>query len=68
MCSRYAASVANGKKLGPPLGSEYGAKSYLFDITHIRGLFLAPLRKRQIIAAYRSPFRDALRREKIPLE
>jgi iron(III) transport system substrate-binding protein len=41
--------------------SEYGAKSYLFDITHIRGLFLAPLRKRQIIAAYRSPFRDALR-------
>jgi iron(III) transport system substrate-binding protein len=41
--------------------SEYGAKSYLFDITHIRGLFLTPLRKRQIIAAYRSPFRDALR-------
>ena len=43
------------------VSSEYGAKSYLFDITHIRGLFLAPLRKRQIIAAYRSPFRDALR-------
>jgi iron(III) transport system substrate-binding protein len=43
------------------VSSEYSAKSYLFDITHIRGLFLAPLRKRQIIAAYRSPFRDALR-------
>jgi iron(III) transport system substrate-binding protein len=43
------------------ISSEYSAKSYLFDITHIRGLFLAPLRKRQIIAAYRSPFRDALR-------
>jgi iron(III) transport system substrate-binding protein len=41
--------------------SEYGARSYLFDITHIRGLFLIPLRKRQIIAAYRSPNRDALR-------
>ena len=41
--------------------SEYSAKSYLFDITHIRGLFLVPLRKRQIIAAYRSPFRDGLR-------
>ena len=39
--------------------SEHSAKSYLFDITHIRGLFLVPLRKRQIIAAYRSPFRDA---------
>lgn len=43
------------------LSSEYGAKSYNFDITHIRGLFLQPLRKRQIIAAYRSPQRDALR-------
>src|SRR5262245_16856665 len=43
------------------VNSEYSAKSYLFDITHIRGLFLTPLRKRQIIAAYRSPFRDALR-------
>jgi iron(III) transport system substrate-binding protein len=43
------------------INSEYSAKSYLFDITHIRGLFLAPLRKRQIIAAYRSPQRDALR-------
>jgi iron(III) transport system substrate-binding protein len=41
--------------------SEYSAKSFLFDITHIRGLFLIPLRKRQIIAAYRSPFRDSLR-------
>ena len=41
--------------------SEYTAKSYLFDITHIRGLFLMPLRKRQIIAAYRSPLRDGLR-------
>jgi iron(III) transport system substrate-binding protein len=41
--------------------SEHSAKSYLFDITHIRGLFLMPLRKRQIIAAYRSPFRDGLR-------
>ena len=41
--------------------SEYAAKTYLFDITHIRGLFLTPLRKRQIIAAYRSPFRDGLR-------
>ena len=41
--------------------SEHSAKSYLFDITHIRGLFLVPLRKRQIIAAYRSPFRDGLR-------
>lgn len=41
--------------------SEYTAKSHLFDITHIRGLFLTPLRKRQIIAAYRSPNRDALR-------
>jgi iron(III) transport system substrate-binding protein len=41
--------------------SEYSARSYLFDITHIRGLFLIPLRKRQIIAAYRSPNRDALR-------
>lgn len=43
------------------VSSEYSAKSYLFDITHIRGLFLSPLRKRRIIAAYRSPFRDALR-------
>ncbi|HKY07291.1 MAG TPA: extracellular solute-binding protein [Candidatus Binatia bacterium] len=43
------------------VSSEYNARSYLFDITHIRGLFLTPLRKRQIIAAYRSPFRDALR-------
>ncbi len=42
--------------------SEYSAKSYLFDITHIRGLFLVPLRKRQIIAAYRSPFRDGFAR------
>jgi iron(III) transport system substrate-binding protein len=41
--------------------SEYAAKSYLFDITHIRGLFLTPLRKRQIIAAYRSPYRAGLR-------
>jgi iron(III) transport system substrate-binding protein len=41
--------------------SEYAAKSYLFDITHIRGLFLMPLRKRQVIAAYRSPNRDGLR-------
>jgi iron(III) transport system substrate-binding protein len=41
--------------------SEYGARSHLFDITHIRGLFLTPLRKRQVIAAYRSPNRDALR-------
>lgn len=43
------------------LSSEYSAKSFNFDITHIRGLFLPPLRKRQIIAAYRSPQRDALR-------
>ena len=43
------------------LSSEYAAKSYNFDITHIRGLFLNPLRKRQVIAAYRSPQRDALR-------
>lgn len=43
------------------INSEYSAKSYLFDITHIRGLFLVPLRKRQIIAAYRSPYRDTLR-------
>jgi iron(III) transport system substrate-binding protein len=41
--------------------SEYGAKTHIFDITHIRGLFLLPLKKRQIIAAYRSPNRDALR-------
>ena len=43
------------------LSSEYAAKTYNFDITHIRGLFLNPLRKRQIIAAYRSPHRDTLR-------
>jgi len=43
------------------INSEYSAKNYLFDITHIRGLFLLPLRKKQIIAAYRSPYRDALR-------
>jgi iron(III) transport system substrate-binding protein len=41
--------------------SEYGARSYLFDVTHIRGLFLPELRKKQIIAAYHSPLRDALR-------
>src|ERR1051325_6761133 len=41
--------------------SEYSAKSYNFDITHIRGLFLLPLRAKQIIAAYRSPNRDTLR-------
>ena len=41
--------------------SEYGAKTHIFDITHIRGLFLLPLKKRQIIAAYRSPNREALR-------
>ena len=39
------------------LSSEYSAKSFNFDITHIRGLFLNPLRKRQIVAAYRSPGR-----------
>ena len=43
------------------INSEYSAKNYLFDITHIRGLFLLPLKKKQIIAAYRSPYRDALR-------
>src|SRR5262245_3551207 len=43
------------------INSEYSAKNYLFDITHIRGLFLLPLRKKQIIAAYRSPYRDSLR-------
>src|SRR5262245_3029741 len=43
------------------INSEHSAKNYLFDITHIRGLFLLPLKKRQIIAAYRSPYRDALR-------
>lgn len=41
--------------------SEYSAKTHIFDITHIRGLFLLPLKKRQIIAAYRSPNREALR-------
>ena len=41
--------------------SEYSARSYNFDITHIRGLFLLPLKSKQIIAAYRSPNRDALR-------
>ena len=38
-----------------------GTQSYIFDITHIRGLFLTPLRKRHIIAPYRSPFREGLR-------
>src|ERR1044071_45431 len=41
--------------------SEYSAKSYNFDITHIRGLFLLPLKAGQMIAAYRSPNRDTLR-------
>jgi iron(III) transport system substrate-binding protein len=41
--------------------SEYSARSYNFDITHIRGLFLLPLKSKQIIAAYRSPNRDGLR-------
>jgi iron(III) transport system substrate-binding protein len=43
------------------ISSEYSARSYNFDITHIRGLFLLPLKSKQIIAAYRSPNRDALR-------
>jgi len=31
------------------INSEYSAKNYLFDITHIRGLFLLPLKKNKLL-------------------
>ncbi len=43
--------------------SESRARTHLFDVTHIRGLFLSTLRRNSIIARYRSPLRDALRRD-----
>ncbi len=43
--------------------SEFRARTYLFDVTHIRGLFLSALRKASMIARYRAPLRDALRRD-----
>jgi iron(III) transport system substrate-binding protein len=41
--------------------SEFRARTYLFDVTHIRGLFLSALRKGGIIARYHAPLREALR-------
>lgn len=41
--------------------SESRARTYLFDVTHIRGLFLSTLRKGAMIARYHSPLREALR-------
>jgi iron(III) transport system substrate-binding protein len=35
----------------------------LFDVTHIRGLFLSALKKSAIIARYQTPLREALRRD-----
>ncbi len=48
--------------------SEYRAKAYLFDITHIRGLFLSTLRSGGIIARYRSPAREFLRKDFVDRE
>jgi ABC-type Fe3+ transport system substrate-binding protein len=43
--------------------SESRARTYLFDVTHIRGLFLSALKKSGIVARYQTPLRDALRRD-----
>ncbi len=43
--------------------SEFRARTYLFDVTHIRGLFLSALKKSAIIARYQTPLREALRRD-----
>jgi iron(III) transport system substrate-binding protein len=48
--------------------SEFRARTYLFDVTHIRGLFLSALRKASMIARYRAPLRDALRRDFVDQE
>jgi iron(III) transport system substrate-binding protein len=48
--------------------SEFRARTYLFDVTHIRGLFLSALRKGGMIARYRSPLREALRRDFVDQE
>ena len=45
------------------IDSEYRAKSYLFDVTHIRGLFLPALIKSGIIIRYRTPLRETLRKD-----
>ncbi len=43
--------------------SEFRARTHLFDVTHIRGLFLSALKKSAIIARYQTPLRETLRRE-----
>lgn len=43
--------------------SEFHARTHLFDVTHIRGLFLSALKKNGIIARYQSPLRESLRRD-----
>jgi iron(III) transport system substrate-binding protein len=43
--------------------SEFRARTYLFDVTHIRGLFLSALKKSAIIARFQTPLREALRRD-----
>src|SRR5438045_5950787 len=48
--------------------SEFSARTYLFDITHIRGLFLSALKKNPIIARYRTLLRESLRRDFVDAE
>lgn len=48
--------------------SEFHARSHLFDVMHIRGLFLSALRKSSIIARYQTPLREALRRDFVDAE
>ncbi|HEX9443929.1 MAG TPA: extracellular solute-binding protein [Candidatus Binatia bacterium] len=48
--------------------SEFHARSNLFDVTHIRGLFLSALRKGGMIARYRTPLREALRKDFVDAE
>ncbi|HEY1372684.1 MAG TPA: extracellular solute-binding protein [Candidatus Binatia bacterium] len=43
--------------------SEFHARTHLFDVTHIRGLFLSALKKSSIIARYQTPLRQTLRRD-----
>jgi len=48
--------------------SEFRARTYLFDVTHIRGLFLSALKKSAIIARYQTPLRETLRRDFVDAE
>src|ERR1051325_6181048 len=48
--------------------SEFRARTHLFSVTHIRGLFLSALRKSGVIARHQTPLRDALRRDFVDAE